>query len=279
MEATRQLFQYAFVAGAPLAVLTDGGRWRFYSVMGVGKHEERLVRTLELEKLHPEEVTTGLVRYLSFENMISGEAWENAKKDLEEKKRRQTTNENISKAWRKMIDGPSPSLVDLLREETAEISAGFPPAREDVEKFIKNRGSIETSHGISPVKKPERPNPRATSGRKETEKKPSFILFGEEYLAEKDVASAFIEIIKVLARRDQNFLEQLAPEVAGKKNKPLSRNLEDLADYTRGQARQLPGGWWLTTHSSTDSKKSILRKACKIAGIPFGKREGLKLNF
>lgn len=268
MEATRQLFQYAFHAGAPLAVLTDGGRWRFYSVMDVGKHEERLVRTLELEKLSPEEVTSGLVRYLSFRNMISGEAWENAKKDLEQKKRRQTTNKNISKAWENMTDGPSPELVDLLRKETAEISAGFPPAREDVEKFLKN---IQFNYDDG--KKSELP----TNGES-SEKETSFVLSNERYSA-KHPTDAFVEIIKILAEIDPNFLPRLAPETEGRKYSWLSKNLAKIgAEYDQQAARKLPGGWWLGTNASTSEKIKRLQKACKIKGIPFGKPEGLKVN-
>ena len=50
LDADHQLFQYAFLAGAPLAVLTDGKHWRFYLPMVPGKFEERLVRTLDFEK-------------------------------------------------------------------------------------------------------------------------------------------------------------------------------------------------------------------------------------
>ena len=247
--------------------------------MAAGDFEERLVRTLDVEKHQPEKVVQGLIDYLSFENTHSGKAKKNAERDHEERIRSIETNKNISKAWENLLDGPSDRLVTLLVDETSRISSGYPPVRADVEGFIKNRGNVETPRGIPPVKKPKTPGPRTTSGRKETEKKPFFVLFGKEYMDEKDVASAFVKIMEILARRDQDFLERLAPELEGKKNKPLSRNLGGLADYARGRAKPLSDGWWLTTHSSTDAKKLMLRKACKIAGIPFGKREGLKLNF
>ena len=269
LEATRQLFQYAFHAGAPLAVLTDGGRWRFYSVMDVGKHEERLVRTLELEKLSPEEVTSGLVRYLSFRNMISGEAWENAKKDLEQKKRRQTTNKNISKAWKKMTDGPSPELVDLLRKETAEISAGFPPDRGDVEKFLKN---LQFNYGDG-----EKTGSQTNEGS--SAKGTSFVLLNEQS-SEKHPTDAFVKIIKILAERDPNFLPRLAPKTEGIKYSWLSKHLAKIGkEYDQKTARELPGGWWLGTNASTSEKIKRLQKACEVAKIPFGNSEGLEIKF
>lgn len=277
-NANRQLFQYAFLAGAPLAVLTDGGRWRFYLPMAAGDFEERLVRTLDVEKHQPEKVVQGLVDYLSFENTRSGKAKKNAERDHEERIRSIETNKNISKAWENLLAEPSDRLVTLLVDETSRISSGYPPVRADVEEFIKSYQN-QGIHKTPPVVKQEtiRP-PRTTSRKKETEKKPSFTLFDEDY-HEKDVASAFIEIIKVLARRDQNFLERLAPEVSGTRSKRLSRNLAEMSDHDRKAARKITNGWWLTTHSSTDAKKSMLRKACKVAGIPFGNPQGLKTNF
>lgn len=111
--------------------------------------------------------------------------------------------------------------------------------------------------------------------------KPSFILLGEEYPDQNTVASAFTKIIEILAERDKDFLASLALQVEGRKNKQLSQNLAELGDYSYAQkgAKRISGGWWLKTHSSTAVKVRILEKACKIAGIPFGKPSGLKITF
>ncbi|MYC40683.1 MAG: hypothetical protein F4X55_06740 [Candidatus Dadabacteria bacterium] len=281
LDADHQLFQYAFLAGAPLAVLTDGRHWRFYLPMVPGKFEERLVRTLDFGKHSHEEIVNGLVRYLSFQNTRSGKAKENAERDHNQRIKSIETRKNISMAWENLLDGSSDELVTLLIEETSRISSGYAPARSDVEEFLRSIQNVERSLKVHSEIKPKIPKDQKRFQRRATGRKPSFLLLGEEYLGQDTIASAFTKIIEILAERDKNFLTLLAPEVEGRKNKQLSRNLADLGDYDVAQktARRLPGGWWLKTHSSTDRKVRILRKACKIAGIPFGKSSGLKLEF
>ncbi|HEX7575313.1 MAG TPA: type I restriction endonuclease [Candidatus Methanoperedens sp.] len=40
-DADTQLFEYAFHAGVPMAVLTDGQEWNFYLPSGKGSYDER----------------------------------------------------------------------------------------------------------------------------------------------------------------------------------------------------------------------------------------------
>ena len=279
IDADRQLFEYAFLAGVPLAVLTDGRLWRFYLPLVAGQYKERLVRTLDIEEHSTEEVIRVLTRYISFGNTQSGQAKKNAESDLNERITKIEAKENISIAWQSLLDGTSDKLVNLLIEETSLISSA--PERSDVEEFLRSIQNVEKSLEVHSKTKPEIPKTKNRFRRRATGRNPSFLLLGEKYLDQNTIASAFTKIIEILAERDKNFLALLAPEVEGRKKKQLSRNLADLGDYGYAQktARRLPGGWWLKTHSSTDRKIRILRKACKIAGIPFGKSSGLKLEF
>ena len=61
-DGDRQLFEYAFHAGAPLALLTNGVIWRFYSTFSAGTYAERLVRNLDIETEPPDEVAAALDR-------------------------------------------------------------------------------------------------------------------------------------------------------------------------------------------------------------------------
>ncbi len=275
VEADRQLFEYAFHAGTPLAILTDGRLWRFYLPLAAGKYKERLVRTLDFEEHSIEELIEGLARYASFDNTRSGQAKRNAESDLDKRIAKDEAKKNISIAWENLLDGDSDKLVNLLIEETSLISSA--PERSDVEKFLKNFKNAELRQEIPTEIKPRKTKKHVP--REPGEKTPSFSLLGKEYRGEKSVASAFVKIFEILAERDGTFLARLAPELAGRKNKRLSRNRTDLGDIGSKVARRLPGGWWLSTHSSTDGKISILRKVCKVAEIPFGKPSGLKVDF
>lgn len=46
--ADKQLFEYAFHEGVPLAVLTDGQTWSFYLPSGQGSYDDRRVYRLDL---------------------------------------------------------------------------------------------------------------------------------------------------------------------------------------------------------------------------------------
>ncbi len=280
VEADRQLFEYAFHAGTPLAILTDGKLWRFYLPLAAGKYKERLVRTLDFEEHSIEELGEGLVRYVSFDNTRSGQAKKNAENDLDKRIAKDEAKKNISTAWENLLGGASDKLVNLLIEETSLISSA--PERSDVEKFLKNFRNAERRQETPPEIKPRKKKKHWSEDpaeRKKKNKKPSFFLLGREYRDEKNVTSAFVKIFEILAERDGTFLARLAPELAGRKNKRLSRNLTDLGDIGSKVAKRFPGGWWLSTHSSTDGKISILRKVCKVAEIPFGKPGGLKVDF
>ncbi|GIV86872.1 MAG: hypothetical protein KatS3mg054_0901 [Chloroflexus sp.] len=73
--ADRQLFEYAFHSGVPVAVLTDGQEWSFYLPGEQGRYDERRVYKLDLLEREIEEAVSRLERYLQYERVCSGEAF------------------------------------------------------------------------------------------------------------------------------------------------------------------------------------------------------------
>lgn len=274
IDADRQLFEYAFLAGTPLAVLTDGKLWRFYLALATGKYKERLVRTLDIEEHSTEEVVKGLVRYISFDNTRSGQARKNAESDLSERITKIEAKENISTAWENLLDGTSDKLVNLLIEETSLISSA--PERSDVEKFLKSLKSVEPKPENVSRRKPKQSKPKYPS--KTSSGEVHFFLLGEE-CTEISAVNAYVRIIEILASRDRGFLVRLTPQTVGRKRgkKWLSQNHDEMAVYAN--PREVSSGWFLDTHVSNEGKISRLRTACEVAGIPFGKPGGLKITF
>ena len=117
----------------------------------------------------------------------------------------------------------------------------------------------------------EVPKPKNENG-----KKIRFFLLGNEY-TEATAISAYVKIFTILSGEHENFLEELAPKTKGLKNQWLSKNRDDMS--VDKEAELLPGGWWLDKNVSNKDKNRRLREACEVAGIPFGKREGLKVPF
>lgn len=286
VDADRQLFEYAFHAGTPLAVLTDGKLWRFYVPLAAGQYEERLVRTLDLEEHSTEEVAEVLVRYISFDNVRSGQAKRNAESDLYQLINRVDAKKNIPIAWQNLLDGTSDKLVNLLIEETSLISSA--PEKSDVEEFLKSLENAEFKPKPKTARRkkpePEKPKLRKRAQSSSKPEKPQrksgneiqFVLLGEEY-SERTAAKAYARIMKILAARDRDFTTRLTPLTAGKKKKWLSQNPEDMVKIQMSQ--EISPGWWLDTNLSNESKVKRLKVACKIAGIPFGKPVGLKITF
>ena len=273
MTADRQLFEYAFHAGSPLAFLTDGKRWRFYLPMSPGSLEERLVRTLDFEEHSANEVAEGLVRYLSFDNTHSGRARKNAEDDRDKRIGKDKARKNIFTAWERLLDGTSDKLVNLVIEETSLISESA-PERSDVEKFLRNLKTPEQKPELLSRKKQRKAEPEKP--QKKSGNEIQFVLLGEEY-SERTAAKAYVKIMKFLAARDKDFTTRLAPLTAGRKKKWLSQNREDMVKIKRSE--EISPGWWLDTNLSNKYKIKRLGMACKIAGIPFGKPSGLKITF
>ena len=63
-DAVRQALEYAFHAGVPFVVLTDGRTWSFYLPAEQGSYEDRRVYKLDLYERPPAEAAKVLHRYL-----------------------------------------------------------------------------------------------------------------------------------------------------------------------------------------------------------------------
>ena len=72
--ADRQLFEYAFHLGVPMAILTDGQEWSFYLPGEQGRYDERRVYKLDLLERNIEESVDRLEKYLGYERVRSGES-------------------------------------------------------------------------------------------------------------------------------------------------------------------------------------------------------------
>ena len=195
-----QLFEYAFHAGAPLALLTNGVNWRFYSTVSAGTYAERLVRTLDIETEPPDEVAAALARYLSYANTESGRAADYARVDLDKRVDRRKAREGIPRAWTRLVeDGPDGQLATLLIEATSALVESA-PAKQDVADFLRclrsdDRPSSRVSKRTrtSPPRKPSpitekskdttsTPEPPSISGATDSERV-RYHLFGEERVA------------------------------------------------------------------------------------------------
>ena len=82
-KGEKQLFEYCFHQGVPIAVLTDGRTWSFFFPAGQGSYEERRFARIDLIGDDPGDSARTLTHYLQAGDVRSGEARKRAQRDYE----------------------------------------------------------------------------------------------------------------------------------------------------------------------------------------------------
>ena len=102
--AERQLFEYAFHFGVPMAILTDGQEWSFFLPGEQGRYYERRVYKLDLLERDISEAEEKLERYLGYDNVCSGAALKAARSDYQNVERIRVIETNLPKAWIALLE-------------------------------------------------------------------------------------------------------------------------------------------------------------------------------
>ena len=288
-DGDRQLFEYAFHAGAPIALLTNGINWRFYSTFSAGTYEERLVQALDIQTQPAEDVAVALERYLSYRNTASGQAAHHAKDDLDRRMGQDKAREAIPRAWADLVEADGGGrLVALLEEATAALAENA-PARADVIEFLRRLTPADSRGGRRPPRPARKPKPNVDPpgptppvqepARPGGSRSVSFQLLGEEQTA-ANATRAFLDILTTLAQRDATFLSRMEQRLRGRRRRLIAQQRTALGDHSEVQksATPLPGGWWVHVNLSNKDKIRHLRTACEVADIPFGQRSGLQID-
>ena len=155
LGADKQLFQYAFHTGVPLAIFTDGKEWHFYLPSGMGNYDERRFYKLDLVGRDKQESLYRLKRYLAYEQVTNGKALEHAKEDYENVSKERQAEKNIPKAWNKLIEEENGTLIEAISEKVESI-CGFKPTQNQILKYLSTLNK--------PVNIPYLPSPGVKSG-------------------------------------------------------------------------------------------------------------------
>ena len=114
-NADGQLFKYAFDEGVPFAILTDGKTWSFYLPSGQGAFSDRRIYQLDLVERTPQESEDKLKRYLDFERVKTGVAFDDAQKDYRSKFKAEEAKAAIPEAWKELVDAEDEALFKILK--------------------------------------------------------------------------------------------------------------------------------------------------------------------
>ncbi len=194
--AEEQLFKYDFRVRVPIAVLTDGQKWRFFHPTGEGTWDERKICELDLISGDSQESAERLNKYLNYESVRSDKAVEAIKEDYNSLVRQRKIEWGLPEAWRILVQEADPSLLKVVREKTEDV-CGHSPTNEQVFAFLKKEEL--------PLVKPNPPEARTslpvpTDAPKPRKNRPStrlrVTMSDGEVIERRHAKATFIEMIE-----------------------------------------------------------------------------------
>lgn len=270
--ADRQLFEYAFHTGVPIALLTDGATWHFYLPAEQGSYLERRVYLLDLLERDPAESVERLRRYLDYGSVISGEAIERARHDYQRARQRREAKESVPRAWAQLVQQQDSELVAFLVAEVESLS-GYKPDPADVLSYLRGLGGSTEVPAAEPPRRrvPSRPaaTPRASGSSASRG-----VTFEGTFYPCKTGREVLARTFELLADRDPSFLTRFASlPKHGRTRRYLARTPQELYPSRpdlQKFALEVRPGWWLSTNQSHASMLKVIGMACEVAGLQLG---------
>ena len=272
--ADKQLFEYAFHTGVPLAILTTGQEWHFYLPAEQGSYQERRVYRLDLLEREPEECAARLNRYLSSERVATGDSLAAAREDYRGLARKREIDDTLPIAWRRLIDEQDELLIDLIAAKVEEI-CGYKPDPDTVAGFLEGQAPPD-------MRVPQNPTPARRSSSSPVVPSPTptasgtgmgYVLDGQEFQA-RSAKAILITVLESLSSRDAGFMARFDARRHGRIRRYVARTVDELypgrPDLGRKYSHQLASGWWVGTHYGRASIRKILQMASEVTDLQFG---------
>ena len=144
----RQLLEYAFEKGSPLAVLTNGLEWWLYLASASVDWEKRRFSVIDLRNPDVSQTTDSLIAFLSRENVRSGYAVGYAESLLYRFLEAKKIEEALPKAWNKLITDPDDQLLALLNQRVMEL-CGLGANQDQLKHFLTNLSKPTPTHPLT----------------------------------------------------------------------------------------------------------------------------------
>ena len=275
-DAVRQALSYAFHAGVPFVVLTDGRTWSFYLPAEQGSYEDRRVYKLDLFERSSAEAAGVLTKYLAKDRVEAGDALDDARREYRSKNRQEQARSAIPDAWRELVDKGDELLVELLAS-AVESKCGIRPNDDEVAEFLQKLRSLQVPASVKISIKSattHAPRPAQSQVTPSSTRAGTLVLNGNS-IAYQNAKEAMVIVLRELAKSDATFLQRCAqhPDAQGRKRRYIARTPEELypdREDLREMREQLPGGWFVATNLNNVLKKTIIRLATEVAGLKFG---------
>ena len=295
IEGPRREMTEAFDARVPLSdrvaicAVTNGHQWAFYLSDARASDKPERFLGLDLRKASSEAAASIFRRFLGRESVERGEAVRKAaeartaarrreREAREAERRRRRAVEHLPTAWAGLVRDGDRELVRILRARV-ESSCGVPPDADATIGFLKGLkplGARPTPprRSAAPVPKNRVEPAAARSVRRVGSGRCSFTWKGntQRFRTSADLIAA---IFTTFAKNDAGFCERFRRRRKGRTRAYVARSREDLFPgqprLWKTNAKELPGGYFLGTHMGNPQKEQMIRWACQIVGIEFGR--------
>ena len=241
--AERQLFEYAFHRGVPIAILTDGREWHFFHPGGQGNYQERRVCKLDLIDTENEDSSGRLNRYLSYESIRTREAIRAIEEDYRNISIQRQIETRLPEAWSRLVEEADELLMEVVAEKTEGL-CGHRPTNEQVLTFLKS-----LANPSAPVIEivPDPVGPAEPRRRRRPPTHLDVIMPNGERINHHTAIQTFAEVIEQLGI---NRVRRVYPDL-------ISSSQSRQHGYQVGQ-------YYIRDQTSTRAKKQILER---VAGL------------
>ena len=269
--AEEQLFRYAFRRGVPIAILTDGQKWRFFYPIGQGSYRERLVHEIDFTEDDSENSAERLSIYLNYKSIRTGEAIKAIEEDYRYASRQRQVATRLPEAWNKLVEEADEFLVDVVAEKVESL-CGYRPTNEQVLNFLKNLENKTKSNTIIPSstltqqthRKSISPTRQTTQGYSREQKVKAsprgftVIMPNDERIESTTSQNTFVEALLKL-------IEMLGEErvISADKN----RSCISTAPLREGVRPRSYGKYFISTNHGTSAKKRLLDRIASNLGV------------
>lgn len=258
--AEEQLFGYAFHEGVPIAILTDGQKWRFFHPTGEGKFRERKVHELDLIESNNEENVERLNRYLNYEAVRKGDAITAIKNDYQNVSKQREIEGRLPEAWSKLLQDEDEFLLETMIDKTESL-CGARPATEQVLSFLKSLERKTESYRKESSPHPG-PNPKSSTSyhSSSTSKKPPQKLIvtmsDGTLINHHNAVQTFVEVIvkEVIEKLNPEEVSRIYPTIIS------TTSFGPKPEYQHGE-------FYINLKTATSYKKKILEKIARDLGI------------
>ena len=296
--AERQLFEYAFHDGVPMAILTDGREWNFFLPGEQGDYGERRVYKLDIVERDIKECAERLERYLLHSAVASGAAIQAARDDYRNVSKDRQMLAALPTAWSQIISDEDEMLVEIIADRVESL-CGFKPDPDMVAGFLKASVVGRMVQPIQPRQTPPaarpfvaivaavpkladtahalqlaRPALPARGGATGLVDQMGFTFEGQFHPSHNAI-DTLKQVFDVLIQRDPSFAERFAGLPRhGRTRRYLAKDASELyqgrPDLVREYSSRLASGWWMSTNHSKQTIGQIISMACDVAQLAYG---------